>query len=335
MATTEQLVFAARAALLELERAQALRLAVRYAQLGAQLGALTGDLAAAIAAAGPEVDAAWLSRQVLYQRLVRGAGVQSRQLGRYGEALLIAQGRTMIGRARRDAKALIVAAGMRAPRDLSDAAASALAQAQAQRVASYALPQLLPRLAIASVLAAVQRAALLKHTVAKVADGVRAGLGKVLTRLLFLSRTEAVTPYRDATAAVFVANGVAQWQWFAEIEQVPPPCGMCVAMHGQVFAMDAAFATHLGCRCLPVPILAATALPVRVGGKAWLDAQDAATRKAVLGASKLQHYEAGLLQLEDLVGEELLPDGRAARRERSLQDLGLARVRPPTLETPR
>ncbi len=57
------------------------------------------------------------------------------------------------------------------------------------------------------------------------------------------------------------------------------------------------------------------------------EAQNAATRLAVLGQAKLAHYEAGALRLDDLAGDHTLPDGRAARRERTLQDLGLGRVR--------
>lgn len=326
MGTMDALVFAARAAMLALERQHAATLATRYARLGAQLADLTAALATAIADAGPAADAAWLDQQALYQRLVRGATVQSRQLGRSSEALLLAQGRTMIRRAATDSRALLRAAGMATPAALADAAMQQLVDDQARRVASYDLPQLLPQLAIAAVRAAVARAARFRQTAAAVADGVRAGLGKVLTRLLFLSRHEAVTPYRDTAHVVFATNGVAQWQWFAEIELRPPPCGMCVALHGRLFPMDAAFATHLGCRCLPVPVLAAP--PVTLGGRTWFDGQDAATRKAVLGASKLRHYEAGALRLDDLISDDLLPDGRAARRERSLQDLGLDRVRP-------
>ncbi|MEI7771481.1 MAG: phage minor head protein, partial [Chloroflexales bacterium] len=149
----------------------------------------------------------------------------------------------------------------------------------------------------------------------------------VLNRLLLLSRAEAVTPYRDTTLAVFQQNRVASWQWFAEIER--RPCGMCVALHGRVFPLADPFATHLGCRCLPVPVLPSAPLPVIIGGHAWLAGQDAATQLAVLGPSKLAHYLSGALALDDLITEGALPAGRRARRETTLRDLGLERVSRP------
>jgi len=328
MGALDDLVYAARVALIAAERAEAEVLAARYARLATQIAATTADLSTAIAAAGPDAAApGWLERQALYAQLQRGTGYQMRQVGRFAATRLAAQQRRMLVRGEAGGLALLRAQGAQADR-LDALSARALELEAAARLASYDLPRTLPALAIQIVRIAAAKVALLGLAAGDIGERLRRGFGGVLTRLLFLARNEAVTPYRDATAAVFAANGVVRWQWFTEIEQVPPPCGMCVAMHGQIFAMDAAFATHLGCRCLPVPVLAASALPVQVGGKAWLDVQDAATRKLVLGASKLQHYESGLLQLQDLVGEELLPDGRAARRERSLVELGLDRVRP-------
>ncbi len=317
------IVYAARAAILTLERREAAALAERYARLGAQLADLTGQLSQAIAAAGPDVDAAWLARQETWQRLARGATVQSRSVGQFAATRLTAQGQAMVNRSRRDAQALLQATGVVQPADLDAAAVQALITAQAHRVASYDLPQLLPQLAIASVQAAVQQAALRKRDAARVADRVRAGLGKVLTRLLFLSREEAVTPYRDTSHQVFQANGVTVWQWFAEIEQPTPPCGMCVALHGRTFPIATALATHPGCRCLAVPVLTLATPPVTLDGQAWFDRQDAATQRAVLGPGKLAHYTAGALTLDALIGDTTLPDGRAARQERSLQALGL------------
>ena len=69
-------------------------------------------------------------------------------------------------------------------------------------------------------------------------------------------------------------------------------------------------------QCRSVGQFAAT-LPVT------LDGQDAATQRAVLGPGKLAHYTAGALTLDALIGDTTLPDGRAARQERTLQDLGL------------
>ena len=324
MTNLDAIVYAARAAILTLERREAAALAERYARLGAQLADLTGQLSQAIAAAGPEVDAAWLARQETWHRLARGATVQSRSVGQFAATRLTAQGQAMVSRSRRDAQALLHAAGVVAPADLDAAAVQALITAQAHRVASYDLPQLLPQLAIAAVQAAVQTAAALrKLDAARVADRVRAGLGKVLTRLLFLSREEAVTPYRDTSHQVFQANGVTVWQWFAEIEQPTPPCGMGVALHGRTDPIATALATHPGCRCLAVPVLTLAAPPVTLDGQAWFDGQDAATQRAVLGPGKLAHYTAGALTLDALIGDTTLPDGRAARQERSLQALGL------------
>ena len=105
-------------------------------------------------------------------------------------------------------------------------------------------------------------------------------------------------PYRDVSHHVFQANGVTVWQWFAEIEQPTPPCGMCVALHGRTYPIATALATHPGCRCLAVPVLTLATPPLTLGGQAWIDGQDAATQRAVLGPCKLAHYTAGALTLD-------------------------------------
>ncbi|HWQ10901.1 MAG TPA: hypothetical protein VN436_17390, partial [Holophaga sp.] len=82
MSTIEDLVYAARAGIIQLECREAGVLAERYARLANQLAATTAGLATAITAAGPDAAApGWLERQTLYAQLQRGAGYQMAQVG--------------------------------------------------------------------------------------------------------------------------------------------------------------------------------------------------------------------------------------------------------------
>jgi hypothetical protein len=329
MGTLDELIFGARAMLVAQERREAAVLAARYARLATQLAATTSSLATAIAAAGKDAaDPLWLERQALYAQLQRGTGYQMGQVGRFVTTRLANQQRTMIGRGEKGGVALLRALGAEAG-GLDAHTTVAQERIAAARLAAYDLPRTLPALAVQIVKNAAAKVALLGLGVADVLARLREGFGGVLTKLLFLSRSEIVNPYRDATMAVFARNGVASWQWFAEIEQRPAPCGMCVALHGRTFPLSEAFATHHGCRCLPVPVLPNAPTPVLIGGQAWLASQDAAIQLQVLGPSKHAHYLSGALQLDALISDDVLPDGRRMRKETPLKNLGLERVRTP------
>lgn len=334
MGVLDDLVFGARAVIIALERREAAVLATRYARLATQLAATTTSLANEIAAAGPAAaELGWLERQDLYARLQRGAGYQMRQVGRFATTRLAAQQAAMVRRGGADGLKLLQTLGANA-RSLDTAQLQAQVDLANRRLAAYDLPNVLPQLAVQIVRNAAAKVGLLGLGAAEVGDKLKEGFGGVLTKLLFLSRSEAVTPYRDTTLAVFERNGVERWQWFAEIEQRPAPCGMCVALHGTTFPLSEPFATHHGCRCLPVPVLPTGPLPVLISGAAWFASSDAAIQLQVLGPSKLAHFQAGTLPLDALISEQVLPDGRRARRETTLKTLGLDRVVTPRLAAP-
>lgn len=329
MTRIDDLVYAARAAIIEREQREAAVLAERYARLATQMTDTTARLAAEIAAAGPAAaDPAWLDQHALYAQLVRGTSYQMAQVGRFATTRLAAQHQAMVGQGARDGQTLIRTLGGEAQALDAEAVRAQVAVAQ-QRLTAYDLARTLPEVAAQVVRTAAAKVALLGLGVNGIAAKVKEGFGGVLTKLLFLSRSEMVTPYRDTTLAVFARNGVASWQWHAEIERQHAPCGMCIAMHGRVHPIAEPFATHHGCRCLPVPVLPSAPPPVSVGGAAWFAQQDATVQLQVLGRSKMAHYQSGAMALDALVSDDVLPDGRRARREMSLMELGLERVRTP------
>jgi len=325
----DNLVYAARAAIIQREQREAAVLAKRYARLATQITTTTTSLAAEIAAAGPAAaDPAWLDQHALYAQLLRGTNYHMAQIGRFATTRLAAQQEAMVGQGTRDGQTLIRTLGGEAQALDAEAVRGQVAVAQ-QRLTAYDLARTLPEVAAQVVRTAAAKVALLGLGVSGIAAKVKEGFGGVLTKLLFLSRSEMVTPYRDTTLAVFAHNGVASWQWHAEIERQPAPCGMCIAMHGRVHPIGDPFATHHGCRCLPVPVLPHAPPPVSVGGAAWFAQQDATVQLHVLGRSKAAHYQSGALALDALVGHDVHPDGRPARREVTLIELGLDRVRTP------
>jgi hypothetical protein len=163
----------------------------------------------------------------------------------------------------------------------------------------------------ASEAVAATRKALLLPTIGHRA--LQQAIEPVKDRALLVGRQEVYRAYRaGALAGLREARLVAGWYWRASLG--PRCCPVCIALHGSFHPLDEGFASHAGCRCIPVPG------SQRVSGVDWFAAQDEDTQRAILGPGKFRLFQSGDLALPDLVAETDSPRWGPGRAERPLSD---------------
>ena len=159
---------------------------------------------------------------------------------------------------------------------------------------------------------------------------IQDALGGNLNRALTIARTEQMRAYRNASLRSYQDNHelLRGWRWLASPSR--RTCPVCLAMDGTEHGLDKPFASHIRCRCVPVPVLHNASPSTRKTGAAWFAEQDEATQRAMLGPGKQQLYAEGKLTLADLVGVKDDAQWGKSRYQRSIGDaLAAAAVVPP------
>ncbi len=149
---------------------------------------------------------------------------------------------------------------------------------------------------------------------------IQDALGGNLNRALTIARTEQMRAYRNASLRSYQDNHelLRGWRWLASPSR--RTCPVCLAMDGTEHGLDKPFASHIRCRCVPVPVLHNAPPSTRKTGAAWFAEQDEATQRAMLGPGKQQLYAEGKLTLADLVGVKEDAQWGRSRYQRSMGD---------------
>lgn len=187
----------------------------------------------------------------------------------------------------------------------------------------------LPAQVAAQVKDSLVRGVILGRNPREIARLVRRQLGSSLARALTIARTEMLQAYRDSTLLTYQANrGVVKgWAWLATADA--RTCPVCWAMHGSVHTLDERLDSHLACRCAMVPLTVPWGeLGFRAQPTGWqpplgadvFAALPAGDQRRILGPGKFAAYQAGQIQLADLVAPTVHPVYGPGLRERSLKD---------------
>lgn len=301
---------AQRAALLSQERAAASALIRAYGQAWGRIQAELDQLAAEIAAArarGEPVDRAWLARQERLTLIQRQVEAELRRFAQLADATI-----------RQEQAAAVAAAVAHAGTTIRPLLpAFALVNTAAVEHLVGALGDGRPLTTLLDTLAPQGAQLAGEALVTGVVTGqnprliaalVRDALGVPLARALTISRTEVLRAYREAALATYRANAdvVAGWVWVAS--HSPRTCPVCLALSGRVFPLDAPFASHPNCRCVPAPRLASRPSPFPAGPR-YFAGLPAEQQREILGPAKHALFAAGRLTLEQLVGTRPTPYG--------------------------
>lgn len=171
----------------------------------------------------------------------------------------------------------------------------------------------------------------------RIAPLVDQALGVPRWRALTIARNSMLQAYKTSNLETFRANSdiVQQWRWQAARQG--RTCAVCIAMDGTLHDISEDFDSHVQCRCVPVPItkswediLGARGSDIPetsagVGeyqsGSDWFAEQDESLQRQVLGNAKFAAYQAGALDLSDLIGVSHSDDWGTSRYEKSLADV--------------
>lgn len=144
------------------------------------------------------------------------------------------------------------------------------------------------------------------------------GFGAGLSHTMRVARTEGQRPYRQVIQQIFVLNDetLAGWYWMSQADS--HTCASCWAMHGTYHTFDEELDDHPNGRCVPMPAVRGVGLNVATGSQRFA-ALSTTQQLEILGPAKLEAYQAGKIQLSDLVHRQHNPIWGSVRREASLK----------------
>ena len=189
----------------------------------------------------------------------------------------------------------------------------------------------LPAHAVRSVEGALVEAVSTGRNPRETALRMRRALGGNVNRALTIARTESLRAYRETTRETYAANGdvVRGWVWHSARDS--RTCSVCWAMHGSEFENREPLGSHPNCRCALVPKTATweelgveglpDTTPRVEPGPAAFARLPKTTQKRILGPGKFALYEAGEIDLPDLVRKTDDPRWGPSRSERPLRAL--------------
>lgn len=132
-------------------------------------------------------------------------------------------------------------------------------------------------------------------------DALSDRLGSLRYQTERIARQETLRAYRGASLESYQANRdvLDGWEWSCSRDR--RTCPVCWAMDGTVHRHDDPFASHVMCRCSPLPWFEGVA--ARTPGEVGFARLPAGWQEDVLGPRKFELYRRGEIQLRDLVHE--------------------------------
>jgi len=142
------------------------------------------------------------------------------------------------------------------------------------------------------------------------------------------ARTAMLTSFRRASHETYRANAdvVGSWMWWAALDA--RTCMSCIAQHGTIHPLTEELTDHHKGRCSPLPIVRGTswASDVQTGAD-WFERQPAGTQRGMLGPSAYGAYKRGEWDWSRVSVEYQDAVYGAMRREATLGEMGIERVR--------
>jgi SPP1 gp7 family putative phage head morphogenesis protein len=165
-----------------------------------------------------------------------------------------------------------------------------------------------------------------------IASDVATKTGMAKARALTIARTEMLRPYREVAHERFQASQVVTgWTWLAVLDA--RTCPVCAAMNGTEHSDDESLDTHPNCRCSAAPRTRSWAdlgfagipdtRPPVLTPEQRFAALPEGDRLAILGARRLNAYNAGKITLAEMVRVTESKRWGPGRRAATLSELGV------------
>lgn len=135
-----------------------------------------------------------------------------------------------------------------------------------------------------------------RKTARLIKDALTGGLNKALQ----ITRTEQLRIMRTASLMQYRESGVVEkyMRLSAKDNRV---CPACLMADGKIYDLDIEFEEHPQGRCVPVPVVIGTPLPVWLTGTEWFLQQSPQIQVMILGPGRYKAWSEGLFKLEDLI----------------------------------
>jgi SPP1 gp7 family putative phage head morphogenesis protein len=266
--------------------------------------------------AGEEITANWLQREKRFLSLAKQIDVQLERFARRAATITETGRGEIITTAARNAERLLGEVGV-----VFDALAVDVLEDIAARIAEGS-----PLRALFAQMTAEVGEAVAQELFTGIASGrgirktaieISRVLGGAEHRAHLIARTETLGAYRRVALARYESAGVSRWMWLAA--KSSRTCASCLAMDGREFPVSVPFASHVACRCHPVPVI--DELPAYENGEAWLLKQDEETQNSILTKKGGELFRNGQLRLDDFVQDTFSPVYGPGRRQRSIAEL--------------
>ena len=153
-----------------------------------------------------------------------------------------------------------------------------------------------------------------RQTATQINDALAGNKARALT----IARTETLRAYREASRQTAKAAGVTRYEWISSKSQ--RTCLACLALDGQIFAIEKPQPSHPNCRCSVLYLPPGYVPPPRETGAPWFAQQPDEVQAKMMSKVALEAYSRGAVKLQDFVGVKRSRVWGEMRYERSFKD---------------
>lgn len=129
---------------------------------------------------------------------------------------------------------------------------------------------------------------------------MRRGMASGLDRALTIARTEQLRVYREASRQQYITSGVVS-SYRRLAARNDRTCAPCLALDGTEYPLDEPFADHPCGRCASVPQVVGRPPVTWESGRDWLERQDEATQRRIMGDGYYTAWQEGQFDLDQMV----------------------------------
>ena len=146
------------------------------------------------------------------------------------------------------------------------------------------------------------------------------GTAEALNHSLTVARTEQLRVYREASRQQYESSGLVE-SYRRLCAKNPNTCAVCFALDGEVYPTDELMHVHPNDRCTMVPNVTGMPQVQYETGEEWLKKQDPELREQILGVGASDLWDAGDIELQDLVIKTVHPEWGPSLQRTPLKDI--------------
>ena len=133
---------------------------------------------------------------------------------------------------------------------------------------------------------------------------MRMGLGRSFSRMVLIARTETLRVYRQATIEGYKATGGLVTGYRRVAAKSERTCLGCLMADGRFYELTIPFEEHPNGRCVAIPEIRGKPATTWQTGQEWFKTLPAQTQRGMMGPSRFELWQDGVISLDDLIERE-------------------------------